>query len=158
MKSHVWRPLFVVLGLVALILLARLFYVPKDFGVHDQGYMYGFHRLGNEQDWKKMTVNYKFDTEYCKGCHEDKVKMISESPHVIIPCEDCHGPAGEHPDNPPKLPKDRRREQCLRCHAFLPYPTSGRAVIRGIDPEKHNAGIECVDCHNPHHPNLEGMK
>ncbi len=158
MKSHVWRPLFVVLGLVAVILTVRFFYVPKDFGIQDQGYMYGFHRLGNEQDWKKMKVNYKHDTEYCKGCHEDKVTMISTSPHVIIPCEDCHGPAMDHPDNPPKLPKDRSREQCYRCHAFLPYPTSGRAGIRGIDPEKHNPGIECVDCHNPHHPNLEGMK
>jgi hypothetical protein len=64
----------------------------------------------------------------------------------------------EHPDNPPKLTIDKSREQCLRCHAYLPYPTSGRAVIRGIDPDNHNPGIECISCHNPHNPNLEGIK
>lgn len=157
MKNHIWRPLFVVLGLVALILVVRLFYVPEGFGTHDQGYMYGFHRLGNEQEWKDQKPNYKFDIGYCNGCHEDKVTSLQSSPHAIIPCEDCHGPAMEHPDNPPKLTVDRSREQCLRCHSYLPYPTSGRAVIRGIDPDKHNPGIECVSCHNPHNPNLEGM-
>ena len=157
MKNHVWRPLFVVLGLVAFILIVRLFYVPKDFGIQDQGYMYGFHRLGNEKEWKSMKVNYKHDIEYCKGCHEDKVTSLQSSPHTIIPCEDCHGPAMDHPDNPPKLTIDKSREQCLRCHAFLPYPTSGRVVINGIDPEKHNPGVECVSCHNPHNP-MEGLK
>ncbi|HLB25921.1 MAG TPA: cytochrome C, partial [Nitrospirota bacterium] len=114
MKNHVWRPLFVVLLLVAVILAARAFLVPKDFGVHDQGYMYGFHRLGNEKEWSGMKPNYKFDSSYCEGCHEDKVKSISGSSHAIIPCEDCHGPAMDHPDNPPKLGIDRSREQCLR--------------------------------------------
>jgi cytochrome c3-like protein len=155
--SHVWRPLFVVLGIVVIILAARVILVPKDFGVHDQGYMYGFHRLGNEKEWMAMKPNYKFDTSYCQGCHEDKVKSISESPHVIIPCEDCHGPAMDHPDSPPKLPINKTREQCLRCHAKLPYPTSGRGAIRGIDNETHNPGTECISCHNPHHPNLEAM-
>ena len=99
----------------------------------------------------------KHDVEYCKGCHEDKVTSLQSSPHTIIPCEDCHGPAMDHPDNPPKLTIDKSREMCLRCHAFLPYPTSGRAVINGIDPEKHNPGVECVSCHNPHNP-MEGLK
>jgi ribosomal protein S27E len=147
----------VVIGIVAVILIARLLYVPKDFGVHEQGYMYGFHRLGNEAEWKAFKPKYKFDTGYCEGCHDDKVKAISASPHSIIPCEDCHGPALDHPDNPPKLEINRSREQCMRCHVFLPYPTSGRSNIRGIDPETHNPGVECPDCHNPHHPNLEDM-
>ncbi len=54
MKNHVWRPLQVVIVLVALLLVFRHFYVPRDFGVQDQGYMYGFHRLGNEKDWKDI--------------------------------------------------------------------------------------------------------
>ncbi len=157
MKSHVWRPLFVVLGFVAVLLIVRLFYVPRDFGAQEQGYMYGFHRLGNEADWKAFKVSYKFDSSYCQGCHEDKVKTLSASPHAVIPCEDCHGPARDHPDNPPKLAMDRSRGLCLRCHAELPYPTSGRAVIPGIDPDRHNPGVECVSCHNPHNP-MEGLK
>jgi len=155
-KNHVWRPLFVVIGIVALILVARSFLVPKDFGIQDRGYMYGFHRLGNEADWKAMEVMYK-SAEYCGGCHPDKTETLGKSPHAIIQCENCHGPAVNHPDDPPKLTIDRSRALCLRCHAQLPYPTSGRAVIRGINPEEHNPGMDCPDCHNPHNPSLEGM-
>lgn len=156
MKNHVWRPLFVVFGVVALVLAARALYVPADFGVHEQGYMYGFHRLGNEQDWKDQRPEYSFDTDYCAGCHPDKAEAISTSPHAIIPCEDCHGPAGGHPEDPPKLQIDRSRELCMRCHAYLPYRQSGRSRITGIDPVAHNPGMECAGCHDPHHPNMEG--
>ena len=71
MKNHVLRPLFAVIGIVILILLARMVLVPKDFGVHERGYMYGWHRRGNEEDWKKIKVKYQ-GKEYCKDCHPDK--------------------------------------------------------------------------------------
>lgn len=157
MKSHVWRPLFVVIGLVVIILIARIFIVPRDFGIQERGFMYGFYRKSSEEDWKKIMVKYK-SAEYCKDCHGDKYSMIMQTPHAIIQCENCHGPAMEHPSDPPKPKIDKSREQCLRCHYPLPYPTSGRANIRGIDPEKHNPGIECVMCHNPHKPKIGGMK
>ncbi len=158
MKSHVWRPLYVVIALVVLILIVRVFYVPKDFGIWERGYMYGFHNKASEQWWKQFKIKYKFDSEYCKDCHSDKYDSIMTTPHAIINCENCHGPVLDHPSDPPKLKIDKSREQCLRCHYPLPYPTSGRANIRGIDPEKHNPGVECVMCHNPHKPTLEGMK
>ena len=157
MKSHVWRPLFVALAVVVLILIVRQFLVPKDFGIHERGYMYGWYRKSNEEDWKKITVKYKSE-EYCKDCHSDKYQSIMQTPHAIIQCENCHGPALDHPSDPPKLKIDKSRELCLRCHYPRAYPTSGRANIRGIDPEKHNPGIECSMCHNPHKPTLEGMK
>ncbi len=157
MKSHVWRPLFVFLAVVVIILIARQFLVPRDFGIHERGYMYGWYRKGNEEDWKKIPVKYKSE-EYCKDCHSDKYESIMQTPHAIIQCENCHGPAKDHPSDPPKLTIDKTRALCLRCHYPLPYPTSGRANIRGIDPDKHNPGIECSMCHNPHKPTLEGMK
>jgi len=157
MKSHVWRPLFVALGIVILILIARQILVPKDFGIHERGYMYGFYRKSNEEDWKNFAVKYR-SAEYCKDCHSDKHSMIMQTPHAVIQCENCHGPALEHPSNPPKLAIDRSRAECLRCHFPLPYPTSGRANIRGIDPEKHNPDIECTMCHNPHKPKIGGTK
>ena len=95
---------------------------------------------------------------YCKDCHSEKYDSIRKSPHGIIPCEDCHGPGAGHPDNLSKLPIDRRRQLCLRCHARLPYPTSGRNAIPGIDPAGHNPGTECALCHNPHNPSLAEMK
>lgn len=157
MKSHVWRPLFVVFGIVILILIARVFLVPKDFGIHERGYMYGWYKKSNEEEWKKVAVKYK-SAEYCKDCHTDKFTMIMQTPHALIQCENCHGPAMDHPSDPPKLAIDKSRQQCLRCHYPLPYPTSGRANIRGIDPDKHNPDIECSMCHNPHKPKIGGAK
>jgi ribosomal protein S27E len=158
MKNHVFRPLFVVIGLVGIVLIARLFIVPKDFGVWERGYMYGWYRKSNEDEWKAVKAKYQFNNEYCKDCHNDKYDSLMQSPHAIIKCESCHGPALEHPLNPTKLHIDKSRQQCLRCHSYLPYPTSGRANIRGIDPDKHNPDIECSMCHNPHKPNLGASK
>jgi predicted CXXCH cytochrome family protein len=158
MKNHIFRPLFVVIGIVALILLARTVIVPKDFGVHERGYMYGWHRLGNEEEWKNKIIKVKYQgSEYCKDCHADKYDSIQKTPHRLIQCENCHGPAIDHPSDPPKLAIDRSRALCLRCHFPLPYTSSGRANIKGIDPDKHNPDIECSTCHNPHKP-MEGLR
>jgi len=146
---NTWSVVF--LGIIGLILLARIFLVPKDFGVYERGYMYSWHRLGNEEDWKKVTVKYQ-GKEYCKDCHAGNYAAINKTPHKIIECENCHGPAIEHPSDPPKLVIDRSRDHCLRCHYPLPYPSSGRTKIKGIDPEKHNPDAECTACHNPHNP------
>jgi predicted CXXCH cytochrome family protein len=158
MKHSVVRPLLVVLLVVALILLARVFIVPHDFIVSERGYRFGWHRLGNEQDWKNFKVKYA-GSDYCAACHADNAALIQDSPHAKIQCENCHGPALGHPDNPPKLQIDTSRDLCLRCHNVgLAYATSGRAKLRGVDPDTHNPGVECSMCHNPHHPNLEGKK
>jgi len=154
-KNHVIKPLYVLIPVVAAILIARLFVVPDDFGIQERGYTYGFHRLSDEADWKSMPVMYKGE-DYCTDCHGDEAAKHASSPHSIIQCENCHGPAKEHPDDPAALAINRDRHLCLRCHAALPYPESGRAVIPGIDPDKHNPGNACVDCHNPHDP-LSGL-
>jgi uncharacterized paraquat-inducible protein A len=155
-KRHVWRPLFVVVGLVVVILLFRLFYVPADFGAQDRGYTFGFHRLSNEQEWKDFPAKYR-DSTYCSGCNEDKSESIGASSHAMIPCENCHGAALNHPEDPEVLNIDRSRDLCIRCHSELYMPSSGRNDIPGIDPIQHNAGLECCECHNPHNPSLEEM-
>lgn len=157
MGSHVLRPLYVVVVLLAIALVARAMVVPADFGIGERGYMYGWHRQNNEAEWKAVKVKFR-PRDYCKDCHSDKMALISKSPHTIINCQNCHGPARDHPLDPPKLDIDRRRELCLRCHSSLPYPTSGRTVIRGFDPAAHNPGMPCVSCHNPHSPVLGGAK
>jgi len=146
----------VVIGLVVFILLFRAFYVPDDFGAQDRGYTFGFHRLSNEQEWKDYPAKYK-DSAYCNACHDDKVAELAGAHHATIPCENCHGPALAHPDKPEALAIDRSRELCLRCHARLTMPFSGRNNIPGIDPITHNGGEACVDCHNSHNPSLEEM-
>lgn len=155
MKSHVLRPLWVVIGVIGLILIARYFVVPPDFGIYERGFMYSFHRKSNEKEWEAFKVKYR-TRQYCKDCHSDKYDTIMSSKHRIIQCENCHGPAIDHPENPPKLVINKKRSLCIRCHTYLPYPTSQRAKIKGIDPKKHNTGMECVTCHNPHKPDMEG--
>lgn len=155
-KNHVFRPLMVIIGISVIILIVQRVYVPDDFGVHGDSYTYNFYREGNLDDWKAVTVKYQGD-EYCANCHQDKTDLIASTAHSIIQCENCHGPAQQHPQDPPKLTIDRTREQCLRCHTRLDYPTSGRADIEGIDPASHNSGIECATCHDPHNPTLGGL-
>ena len=125
--------------------------------------MYSYHRKANEMEWKNQPAKYSTSGrermhEYCSACHGAIVKVRSEKLHGIIPCEDCHGPALQHPEKPEKLTIDRSRGLCLRCHTNLPYTTSERKRIPGINPKTHNTGLECVKCHNPHNPSLEGMK
>lgn len=157
MKNHVWRPLYVALAVVLLILGARLFLVPKDFGIWERGYMYGWHRKGNEADWRAFRVKYKgAASAYCKDCHAKEYNAIKRSPHANIMCENCHGPALNHPEDPPTLTIDRHRTLCARCHARLPYKAGGRANIRGINIEEHNPEAECVLCHWPHDPRKKG--
>ncbi|MFC1769794.1 cytochrome c3 family protein [Nitrospirota bacterium] len=115
------------------------------------GYRFGWHRLSNVDEWKNFKVKYKGRT-YCESCHSEKLNLIRKSPHVSIECENCHGPAIDHPEEPAKLSIDRSREQCLRCHAKLPYKGSGRNWIRGINNDEHNPDMECAMCHNPHSP------
>jgi len=157
MTNHVLRPLLVVIGVVIILLLVQHFYVPKDFGVHEQGYTYGSYREGNIEDWKKVTVKYQ-GKEYCKACHQDVFDSMALYPHAIIQCENCHGPALQHPTDPPKLVIDTTRALCLRCHTKLQYPTSGRAGITGIDPQTHNTGFECAKCHDPHQPSVQFLR
>jgi len=151
MKWHVLRPLWVAIGLVGTILVARVFLVPDDFGIHGRNFTYGFHRLGNIQEWKDFPVKYQ-GREYCVECHEENVQSVNASPHEPVECENCHGPAVNHPDDVEFLPIDSSRELCLRCHAFLDYPNSSRAQIPHINNRMHKRRRECAQCHNPHDP------
>lgn len=157
MKKHVWRPFFVALGLIALLLILRMFLVPDDFGVHERGYMYGWYRKGNEAEWLKVSVKYK-TPEACRECHKHNYDDMKKSSHANISCENCHGPLADHPKDPIGLAVDRSRQLCLRCHLRLPYKSSDRGSLKGIDPDTHNPGAECVLCHVPHNPKPMNQK
>jgi predicted CXXCH cytochrome family protein len=139
----------VVLALAAVILAARTFLVPGDFGIQQRGYMYGWHRQSNVEEWKALPAKFQ-GGESCRACHSGEAQKLSSAPHKTIQCENCHGPALDHPSKPLKLLLDRSRALCLRCHAELAYPNSQRSEIKGIDPDRHHAGMECAVCHDPH--------
>jgi hypothetical protein len=157
MKKHVLRPLWVALAVVFIILIGRYFLVPSDFGVHGRNFTYGFHRLSNVDEWRDFRVKYK-GKETCEECHPGHHEENLSSYHAAIECENCHGPALDHPENPEVLDIDRTRLLCLRCHAYLPYPGNKRNSMKSIEPKEHNPGEECVSCHNPHNPSLEDME
>jgi predicted CXXCH cytochrome family protein len=148
---HVYRPLFIVAGVVALFFIVRAFITPADFGIGKRGYTYAFYRTSAVEEAKSVKVKYR-GAQYCSNCHAQRYETWSTSLHGVVKCENCHGPAIDHPVKPPKLTIDRSRTLCLRCHALLPYEASGRVNIRGIDPDKHYMGVPCATCHNPHHP------
>ena len=154
MKWHVLRPLWVAIGLVGAILVARVFLVPDDFGIHGQNFTYGFYRLSNIQEWKDFPVKYQ-GREYCVDCHAEKVESLNNSPHAPVECENCHGPAVNHPAQVAALPIDTTREHCLRCHADLGYPNTSRSHLPQINNRMHSRRRDCVQCHNPHDPEGE---
>ena len=156
MKKHVLRPLWVALAVIAVVLVGRYFIVPADFGVHGRNFTYGYHRLSNIDEWRNFEVKYK-GKDICQECHTEQIEENISSAHSVIECENCHGPALNHPEDPETLETDRSRLLCLRCHAYLPYPDNNRNSMKSIVPEDHNPGEECVSCHNPHKPNLEDM-
>lgn len=156
MRNHVLRPLWVVICAVALFLLFRQAVVPDDFGVNGENFTYGFHRAGNIDEWKAVSVKYR-GKAYCEECHTEKYEENMNSAHAVIECENCHGPGLNHPEEPEALEIDASRALCLRCHADLSFPSGHRSEIPAIDPEEHNQDSECRECHNPHNPSLEDM-
>ncbi len=157
MKNHVLRPLFVIIAIVVGILFTRTLLVPGDFGVYERGYMYGWHRKSNDEEWKTVRVMYK-TAKVCWGCHEDKYEDIKGSAHGSIRCENCLGPNYDPPNDPLGLSLDRRRDLCIRCHTYLPSQTSVRGSIPGIHPEPRYPQAECVLCHIPHKPKPMNQK
>ncbi len=153
MRNHLFRPALVAVGFVALVLLARHFIVPDDFGIHGRNFTYGFFRLSSVQEWRDLPTKYQ-GRESCAECHEEEVEHNMTAKHRLLQCENCHGPALDHPDDPELLAIDRSRELCLRCHTALPYPASQRGDLPGIDPESHYPDAMCSECHNPHNPDL----
>jgi len=154
--SHPFRFLLLVIAVAAFILIVRAIIVPSDFKVHNGDYKYQYYRTGNVEEWKNFEVKYQ-GREYCQDCHPEEYEKIVNSKHAMNQCENCHGPAYNHPDEVEKLTIDRSRDLCLRCHAELSYrPNSYAELPSGPielimqNPEEHNPGEECVLCHDPH--------
>lgn len=152
----------ILIGLVIIIIVAvagtigaRMIIAPS-FKAVDGDYRYQWHRVANEQEWKDIKVKYRSST-YCKDCHLEQFNKVTASMHAKVECENCHGPAIDHPDNPIKLSSDKSRGLCLRCHSDLPYRQGKYSELpkreiqlKMIDPDNHNPDMECIACHNPH--------
>lgn len=151
MKRHVLHPLWFAIAIVVTVLVARVFLVPEDFGVHGDSFTYHFYRESNVQEWQDFEVKYQ-GMRRCGRCHRDNYNALRDSVHREIECENCHGPGVGHPKLVENLEIRAEREHCLRCHQSLPYPSSLRASLPAVNGDKHGRQRECRRCHDPHNP------
>src|SRR6266568_4853187 len=104
----------------------------------------------------------------CKTCHEDIYRGFEAGPHwkttldkrggtVKQGCEGCHGPAGDHvddPGDPSKIFSFKRasaqkiNDRCLECHS------SGKDHANFSRSAHSENNLSCLTCHSSH----QGMK
>jgi len=134
---------------LAIFLTARYFLVPKSFG--EYGHYRGLSLTENQSKIPRYAGQ-----AVCQDCHDDLAGLKSSNEHATLSCETCHGPSLIHAENQDSLPfRPSGRDFCLRCHRI--HPARPAANVAMINPEEHNAGQQCTDCHNPHSP-WENMK
>jgi len=137
--------LFIVFGLlVAALVAARHFLVPKTFG------QLGHYRAAAVDGIAALPIKYA-GREVCATCHDDIAKLHGGHRHANVACEVCHGPAAAHVNAPTEIhpPAPRERARCPLCHGYDPSRPTG---FPQIDPATHNPMKPCISCHNPHAP------
>jgi len=144
MPQQVTRLAVVFALVIAALLVAQHFLIPKTFG--DLGH-YRAASVGEIQNQQKMYAG----RQECALCHTDVEAIRAVSNHQGVSCEVCHGAAANHVASPMEVkpPIDRERTLCTVCHAFNPSRPSG---FPQIDPVAHNPTTPCVACHLPHAP------
>jgi hypothetical protein len=130
---------------ISLFLLLRHFLVPDTFG------KYGHYRAASLIDNEQPEIHYA-GQEACFKCHQNIEDKKAADVHSEIHCETCHGPGERHVISSKAVDifKPSGREFCSKCHAF--NSAKLKSAVFQIDPEKHNVGKNCIECHNPHQP------
>lgn len=87
----------------------------------------------------------------CSACHREIATLKAVSPHVNLPCTQCHEAPPEHLINPrvAMVKKPATREFCGQCHD---KDAASSPDIPRIDLASHNVRYLCWDCHYPHYP------
>jgi hypothetical protein len=130
--------------LVAGLLVARSYLVPKDFG------KYGHYRATALVQAANLDIHYA-GHQVCEDCHDEEVALKAQGYHKGLACEICHGPAFAHTEDPDvgQLRAPRERGYCPLCHEYLPSRPTG---FPQIVTASHNPRKPCITCHNPHDP------
>ncbi len=133
-----------VILVVALLIAARIFLIPSDFG------KYGHFRASAVEEIISQNIQYA-GNEICTECHDDVAATKSDGYHKDVACEVCHGPAASHTEDPTsvQLRAPRDRGSCPLCHEFLPSRPTGFPQIVSAS---HNPIRPCISCHEPHDP------
>ncbi len=166
--KHLWRAILIWIIVTLVYVLARGFLVPESFG------KYGYYRGDNIQEQMNVRVpKHGAGIESCAVCHEDRVKSIAQTPHKVINCETCHGPLRTHVEydsieafleNPDEYDRTgpmeihSAQELCIKCHdAQSAKPKGYPQVVVVTHLEEREMELEpdvCLECHNPHDPQM----
>ena len=148
--KHVFRIVILVAVILAVVLLARGFLVPKTYG------LYGRYRGANVAQQMDARPVLHGGAAACGECHSDQATKRAAGSHRTVSCEICHAPLGAHilaDGAVVKPPIDRSFTLCARCHRkVLGRPVKFPQVVL----EQHVGGaVEgkvCLQCHDPHSP------
>ena len=142
--EQVTRILPLLVLIIALIVAARSFLIPADFGD------YGHFRAAAIEEAVAIELVYA-GRAVCNDCHDDLVDIKAGGFHRNVACEVCHGPAAAHveDDEAVELRLPRGRGYCPLCHEYLPSRPTG---FPQIVADTHNPRVPCIECHEPHDP------
>lgn len=167
MPKHILRLITLLVGVAILAVVGRFYLVPHSY------YRYGYYRGDAVAEIARDPPLYK-GSRSCASCHRQIFNQWSASAHRVQ-CEDCHGPAGEHPRmGAPPLPSKPDTHQllmqeryriatgrmqiptntahlCLQCHESIPgRPATQLQVIASV----HAGTQQCAACHDVHSPKM----
>jgi len=149
MPPQILRLLVLTLAIAGSYFVARAVLKPACFG------QYGWYRGDALGEIASLPASYAGKAA-CEECHDAVVEKKAKSKHKTISCESCHGPNGEHADNPAtETKKITDPKFCLRCHQANP---SKPVKFPQIDPAEHFSDLKCGECHLAHAPSESPSK
>lgn len=148
MPKHIVRLIILIVGGLAIGLIARWFFTVESF------YEYGHYRASAVPEIAAQEPVYK-TARYCQTCHGDRHAQWSANNHKSVTCEICHGAAEGHPQKG-KLPIPADTVKlCTLCHEAMPgRPRTQPQIVVARHNPYVAGGQQCTACHNPHAPKI----
>lgn len=154
---HVFRALLVLLVVIVAVSLGRGLLRPASYG------RYGPYRADNVAEQARIRPPQHGGAQSCAGCHAAQAEKRAAGRHLTVNCEVCHGPVAIHAADGKRtaaMPVDPSFTLCARCHRrILGRPEAFPQVV--LDQHVRDQGgtlplqgRACLDCHDPHSPQL----
>jgi Zn-finger protein len=158
-KSHLVR-----LGIV-LVLAFTAFLVARTLAKPPSWNDVVWYRADSLDDMKKLPLIYG-GNESCGSCHGTELEVQLGPGHLNLSCESCHGPLADHVLVDKKIGDaiviNESAWQCMNCHSIQINRPAGFPLYRyqhgEIEVRKRKSkkgGKFCLDCHDPHAPELQ---
>ena len=154
---HVFRALLVLLVVIVAVSLGRGALKPKSYGA------FGPYRGENVAEQMAVRPPQHGGAAACAACHGAQAGKRTAGKHATVSCEVCHGPLSLHvrgTERVAAMPIDPSFQLCARCHRrILGRPEKFPQVVLDQHVEEKGGALPvqgrvCLDCHDPHSPQL----